>query len=92
MAFDGYAIYGPHHDGTDPTDLDECSGHVADTAELGEVYHYHLTDQSPNLPSCRVGATAQDKLSSPDNDAVSLPDTGGPGGAGGAPPGGPPAP
>ncbi|MCB1002937.1 MAG: YHYH protein, partial [Acidimicrobiales bacterium] len=29
VAFDGYAIYGPHHDGTDPTDLDECSGHVA---------------------------------------------------------------
>ncbi|MCA9693814.1 MAG: YHYH protein, partial [Myxococcales bacterium] len=90
FAFDGYAIYGPHHGDAEPTDLDACSGHVADTDELGSVYHYHLTEESPNLPTCRVGAAAADKLTSPDNPDVSLPDTGGPGGGGGAPAGPPP--
>ena len=88
FAFDGYGIYGPEEDGSVPSDLDECSGHVSDTEEFGERYHYHLTYDSPNLPSCRVGATATAKLTSPDNNAAALPDgEGGPGG-GGPPPGG----
>ncbi len=82
FAFDGYAIYGPDEGGAVPTDLDECSGHVSDTDELGEVYHYHLTYDSPNLPSCRVGASAVGTLSSPDNPDASLPS----GEAGGGPP------
>ena len=88
FAFDGYGIYGPEEDGAVPTDLDECSGHVSTTDEFGEVYHYHLTYDSPNLPSCRIGAAAVSTLSSPDNPNASLPDggEGGPG-AGGPPPG-----
>jgi hypothetical protein len=95
FAYDGHAIYGPVEDGTTPEGLDACSGHTGATVDLGEVYHYHLTEDSPNLPTCRTGAVARDKLTSPDNPAVSLPDSGGPGGAGapgGAPPGGPPPP
>ncbi len=86
FAFDGYGIYGPEEDGAVPSDLDACSGHVSDTEEFGERYHYHLTYDSPNLPACRVGAAADSKLTSPDNSAVALPD--GEGGGGGGPPGG----
>ncbi len=90
FGYDGYGIYGPEEDREIPSDLDECSGHVSETAELGETYHYHLTYDSPNLPTCRVGATAESKLTSPDNPDAALPDgdgaAGGPGG-GGSPPG-----
>ena len=87
FSYDGYAIYGPEEDRAIPTDLDECSGHVSETAEFGTVYHYHLTYDSPNLPSCRVGASANSKLTSPDGDNVALPDgdSGGGPGAGGPP-------
>ena len=84
FAYDGHAIYGPEEDSAIPSDLDECSGHVSDTDEFGETYHYHLTYDSPNLPTCRIGATATNTLSSPDNDAAALPN--GEGG-GGPPPG-----
>lgn len=99
FAFDGYPIYGPEENRDIPNDLDACSGHTSSTEALGETYHYHLTYESPNLPTCRVGATATGKLTSPDNSSASLPDGGGPAGggpgAGGPPmggsgPGGPP--
>ena len=90
FAYDGFPIYGTAEaDGEAAEGLDACGGHVGDTADLGTTYHYHLSGDAPNLPTCRVGATAVDKLTSPDNADVSLPDSGGPGGAGGAP-GGPP--
>ena len=90
FAFDGYAIYGPEEDNAVPSDLDECSGHVSNTDEFGETYHYHLTYESPNLPACRVGAAAVGTLSSPDNPDASLPSGDGPGGGGGRPDGPPP--
>ena len=90
FAFDGYGIYGPEEDRAIPSDLDACSGHVSETADFGEIYHYHLTYDSPNLPTCRVGAAATGKLTSPDNDAAALPDGDGAGGGGGTGPGGPP--
>ncbi|CAO1649258.1 YHYH protein [Salinibacterium sp. NYA9b] len=90
LAYDGYVIYGSEEDGAVPTDLDECGGHVSDTEEFGEVYHYHLSTDASNLPLCRVGATAEVTLSSPDGDNVALPN-GTAGGGGGAPgDGGPP--
>ena len=88
LAYDGYAIYGPEEDRAIPDDLDECSGHVSDTDEFGETYHYHLTYDSPNLPVCRIGATAVGALSSPDNADVALPN--GEAGGGGQRPDGPP--
>jgi hypothetical protein len=89
FSYDGYPLYGPVEDRAVPSDLDECSGHVSDTAEFGETYHYHLTYDSPNLPTCRVGAAAVASLSSPDNANASLPGGSGPG-AGGPGDGGPP--
>ena len=86
LAYDGFGIYGPVEDGAVPDDLDECSGHVSETADLGVAYHYHLVQDSPNLPACRVGATALSGLTSPDNPDVALPDGEG---AGGGPGGGP---
>lgn len=86
FAYDGYGIYGPEEDRDIPSDLDKCSGHVSTTVEFGEVYHYHLTYDSPNLPGCLVGATAKSKLTSPDNSAASLPGGDGAGGPGGGPP------
>lgn len=68
------AIYGPEDLDTVPTDLDNCSGHTGETHEFGTVYHYHLNYESPNLPECRTGATAQGKLTSPDKPDVTLPD------------------
>jgi hypothetical protein len=95
FAYDGYLIYGPEEDGVVPTDLDECGGHVSETSELGETYHYHFSTDSPNLPSCRVGAIAVGNLTSPDGENIALPNgsAGGTGGppAGEAPNGGPPA-
>ncbi len=91
LAYDGYGIYGPEEDRAIPADLDGCSGHVSETAQFGNTYHYHLTYDSPNLPTCRVGATAQSRLTSPDNSEAALPGGDGPGGgAGGAPPAGAP--
>ena len=87
FAYDGYGIYGPEEDRDIPSDLDECSGHISETAELGETYHYHLTYDSPNLPTCRAGATAESALTSPDNADAALPNGEGPG-AGGPPPSG----
>ncbi|MGA9344600.1 MAG: YHYH protein, partial [Nocardioidaceae bacterium] len=84
FAYDGYGIYGPEEGRDIPTDLDSCSGHVSETEEFGETYHYHLTYDSPNLPSCRVGATAESALTSPDNPDASLPNGDGPGGGAGA--------
>lgn len=92
FASDGYPIYGPEEGGAVPADLDACSGHIGDTEHFGEVYHYHLTFDSPNLPPCLMGATAVNTLFSPDNPDASLPGGGGPGSggppAGGRPPGG----
>ncbi len=91
FAYDGYGIYGPEEDRAIPADLDACSGHISETAEFGESYHYHLTYDSPNLPACRVGATADNALTSPDNADAALPNGDAPGaGGGGGPPDGPP--
>ena len=90
FAYDGYGIYGPEENRAIPADLDECSGHVSQTPEFGTIYHYHLTYASPNLPSCRVGATADSGLTSPDNPDAALPNGEGAAGrpGGGPPPGG----
>lgn len=62
-AFDGFALFGSaEFDGTSPTDLDTCNGHVSMTT-VGEVYHYHATTDFPNLPPCLVGLQATDNFS-----------------------------
>jgi hypothetical protein len=58
FAKDGYPMYASKdQDGTLPSDLDECQGHTAVTADYADgVYHYHLSNSSaPNLPECLKG-------------------------------------
>jgi hypothetical protein len=62
-AFDGFAMFGSSEaDGTTVTGLDACNGHVGPTA-AGEVYHYHATDDFPNLPACLAGLQATENFS-----------------------------
>jgi hypothetical protein len=62
-AFDGFAMFGSTEaDGATPTGLDACNGHVGATA-LGETYHYHASEDFPNLPPCLVGVQAADNFS-----------------------------
>jgi len=57
-AFDGFPMFGSTEtDGAKPEDLDACNGHVGETA-LGRTYHYHATEEFPNLPPCLVGVQA----------------------------------
>ncbi|MDO6592193.1 MULTISPECIES: YHYH protein [Rhodobacterales] len=91
-AFDGFAIYGSQEaDGSVPSDLDECQGHVAETADGLNIYHYHAGDTFPNLPTCLVGLQASDNFSTTASGGIGS-QGGGPGGAlgggqGGLPPG-----
>jgi hypothetical protein len=63
-AFDGFAMYGSTDvDGTVPTDLDACNGHIGMTENDDHaVYHYHATTDFPNLPGCLVGVQAQNNF------------------------------
>lgn len=75
-AFDGYAMFGTTEiDGTVPTDLDACNGHIG----LDGTYHYHATAEFPNLPPCLSGVMAQDNFSTTASNGI---------GAGGSPDGG----
>lgn len=59
-AFDGYEIYGSQDpDGSIPDDLDDCQGHFGPTPSGAETYHYHASEDFPNLPPCLTGVTAQ---------------------------------
>lgn len=73
---DGFPIYGPlGADGTVPTDLDGCNGHVEATPEFPDgLYHYHVTEAAPYVPVCFAGVA----------------EGGGSGPPGGGPPGGGP--
>ncbi|MGA9435934.1 MAG: hypothetical protein WBV62_17020, partial [Roseobacter sp.] len=61
-AFDGFPMFGSTEaDGTVVAGLDACNGHVGITT-AGETYHYHATDEFPNLPACLVGVQAADNF------------------------------
>ncbi len=65
FAKDGYPMYASKDEnGTLPSDLDECQGHTAPTADYPEgVYHYHASNSSaPNFPTCLKGVSAEDSL------------------------------
>tara|TARA_R110002096_G_scaffold218059_1_gene406194 strand:- start:501 stop:1070 length:570 start_codon:yes stop_codon:yes gene_type:complete len=62
-AFDGFPMFGSTEaDGAVAAGLDACNGHVGMTS-AGETYHYHATDDFPNLPACLVGVQAADNFS-----------------------------
>lgn len=86
-AFDGFPILGSlEADGSIPKGLDTCSGHIDDTV-FGETYHYHASVEFPNLPPCLVGVVAQDNFSTTALAGIGAERSGGPGPAGGPPPG-----
>ncbi|WP_417478071.1 YHYH protein [Maricaulis sp.] len=101
-AFDGFPMFGSTEaDGFPAIDLDDCNGHVGMTVR-GETYHYHASEDFPNLPACLVGVQAQDNFSTTATAGIGAaragedgrnepprPMDGGPGGApGGGGPGG----
>jgi YHYH protein len=91
-AFDGHAIYGSlEQDGSVPTGLDDCGGHIGPTAQSAEpVYHYHSATEFPNLPKCMTGVVAEGSFSTTAEGGIgSERGEGGPSGPGG-PGGGPP--
>ncbi|MCK8067041.1 YHYH protein [Cobetia sp. 1CM21F] len=63
-AFDGYPMFGTQDaGGSVPTDLDSCNGHFGPTERHPEgEYHYHATDEFPNLPKCLKGVVAKDNF------------------------------
>ena len=62
-AFDGFLMFGSTEaDGKVAAGLDTCNGHIGPTS-AGETYHYHATDDFPNLPACLVGVQAADNFS-----------------------------
>jgi YHYH protein len=63
-AFDGYPMFGSGEiDGSAPSRLDSCNGHVGPTAAHPEgEYHYHSTADFPNLPRCLTGVQARDNF------------------------------
>lgn len=97
-AFDGFAIYGSADaDGTAPSDLDACNGHIGMTPTGEQVYHYHASQEFPNLPPCLVGVQAQSNFTTTATagigatragmDGRNEPPRPGNGGPGGMPPG-----
>lgn len=86
-AFDGFPMFGSQEaDGSEPVGLDECHGHVGETA-LGETYHYHASAEFPNLPPCLVGVVAQDNFKTTAAVGIGSEAAGGNGPGGGMPPG-----
>ena len=63
-AFDGYPMFGSEDPtGEVPTDLDSCNGHFGPTERHPEgEYHYHATQEFPNLPACLKGVVAKDNF------------------------------
>jgi hypothetical protein len=63
VLLDGFPVYGPiDRDGTTPSNLDSCNGHIAATAEFTNgIYHYHTTTAVPYISGCFKGTagTAQ---------------------------------
>ena len=62
FAKDGYPIYAYADPTGVPTDLDQCNGHFAATAEYPNgVYHYHASKtEAPNMPPCIKGAAVNE--------------------------------
>jgi len=57
VLLDGFPVYGPQEtDGSAPSGLDSCNGHVHATADVpGGIYHYHVTSTVPYISGCFRG-------------------------------------
>jgi hypothetical protein len=57
VLLDGFPVYGTQDaDGTRPSDLDACNGHVRATADFpAGIYHYHVVATPPYISGCFRG-------------------------------------
>jgi hypothetical protein len=57
VLLDGFPVYGPQEtDGSTPSGLDSCNGHVHATPEFPNgIYHYHITSSTPYIAGCFKG-------------------------------------
>jgi hypothetical protein len=57
VLLDGFPVYGPREiDGSTPSGLDSCNGHVHATAEIpAGIYHYHVVPAAPYISGCYRG-------------------------------------
>lgn len=57
VLLDGFPVYGPQDaDGSVPSSLDSCNGHVGTTSEFpAGIYHYHVTSAPPYIAGCFYG-------------------------------------
>ena len=58
VLLDGFPVYGTvEADGSAPSGLDACNGHVGPTPHVGQgIYHYHVTASPPYISGCFRGA------------------------------------
>lgn len=63
VLLDGFPLYGPvERDGSTPSDLDECGGHVGLTRDVERpIYHYHVAPARREICGCLRGAALQDE-------------------------------
>jgi hypothetical protein len=57
VLLDGFPVYGTRdQDGSAPSGLDVCNGHVAPTADFPQgIYHYHTVSAPPYIAGCFRG-------------------------------------
>lgn len=57
VLLDGFPVYGTiDQNGTTPSNLDACNGHVGATAHFPQgIYHYHVTSAVPYISGCYRG-------------------------------------
>lgn len=57
VLLDGFPVYGTiDTNGTTPSDLDACNGHVGATPHFPQgIYHYHVTSAAPYISGCFRG-------------------------------------
>ena len=87
--FDGVPMYGSlDADGTAPEDLDECNGHIGTLGDSDTTaYHYHSTNEFPNLPKCLKGLVAENNFVTTAKVGIGSERNGRGGPGGGMPPG-----
>lgn len=59
VMLDGFPVYGPREpNGSAPSGLDSCNGHIHVTADApGGIYHYHTTTAVPYISGCFKGTS-----------------------------------
>lgn len=75
VLLDGFPLYGPvERDGSTPSGLDECGGHVGLTPDHERpIYHYHVAPARPTICGCLRGIPLRAGATGPETDAGTAP-------------------